>query len=57
MKDKQGQRPIKPQDEKGGYAEQLTSLAAKTQKAYEEALGDFRDAQTGGSPFYFMGRE
>jgi hypothetical protein len=57
MSNKQALRESDTQKQPVRFSEQLSTLAERSQEAYQQALEDFRNAQTVGSPNYFMGSE
>ncbi|MGH6773141.1 hypothetical protein [Brucella tritici] len=57
MSNKQAPRESDTQKQPVRFSEQLSTLAERSQEAYQQALEDFRNAQTVGSPNYFMGSE
>ncbi|MCI1001068.1 MULTISPECIES: hypothetical protein [Brucella] len=57
MSNKQAQREPDTQKQPVRFSAQLSTLAERSKEAYQEALEDFRNAQTVGSPNYFMGND
>ncbi|MGW6779454.1 hypothetical protein ACWF50_15630 [Brucella pseudogrignonensis] len=57
MSNKQALREPDTQKQPERFSAQLSTLAERSQEAYQQALKDFRNAQTVGSPNYFMGSD
>jgi|GEM_PF-4815624 len=57
MPNNQAPREPATKNQPVSFSAKLTSLAEKSHEAYKEALEDFRNAQTVGSPHYFLGRD